>query len=230
MYKSITPLRSDEHNSFRYTEPSDFNFAKNTFLIPVTLPEIPRLCCEFPIVFFGEKKPVLTLITGIAETGNLAINSKGQWQCQYVPVFLRRYPFVPTRTEKDEITIGVDLESGCFSNPDGQRLFDEQGQLTDFFKKKITLMRSFDNQMGKTTEMIEKLEEYEILKASVLQIGKGNNGKKLGGFKLVDFKKLLSMDDKVLADWARKGWLNALSLQQLSLSHFDKFFKLKVKQ
>ena len=92
MYKNITLLRSAEHGFYRYTPPDNYYFGKEINLVPVTFGELKQLCCDYPIVIIKqEERFSLMLLAGLDRNG--AIDKDGQWKGDYIPAFLRRYPF-----------------------------------------------------------------------------------------------------------------------------------------
>jgi len=94
MYKNVKILNPKEHSFFRYQAPDNLFFAKDLNIIPISFSEVKLLCCDFPIVVIGEENNLtLAILTGHKK--NNAIDEKsGKWIGEYLPAFLRRYPFI----------------------------------------------------------------------------------------------------------------------------------------
>jgi len=228
MYKSITVLNANEHRDFRYTPPSDLSFAKHLNVIPITYSEIQKLCCEFPIVYLTGENPSLAIVVGIEKEGkNLAINEEGKWIGSYVPAFLRRYPFILAKTGENQMSLAFDIESGCFSSPEGERLFDDEGKATEVINNIGNFLKALEDEFILTRNLVAELDRLGILEDRVLTIGEGEDAKQIGGFKTVEHEKMVALDSAVLADMVKKGWIEVISLQQFSIKNFQKIVALE---
>ncbi len=228
MYKSVSVLNSNEHRDFRFTPEKDLLFARDMNIIPITFSEIQKLCCDYPIVYIGGESPSMAIVVGIDEEGkNLAIDEEGRFRGAYVPAFLRRYPFIMVKTGEDEMALGFDIESGCFSSPEGERLFDDEGKATNTLNNIGTFLKSLEDEFIITRNMVAELERLGILEERVLTIGEGENAKKIGGFKTVEHERLTALSDDVLADMVKKGWIEVITLQQFSVKNFEKIVALE---
>ncbi|RLA77449.1 MAG: hypothetical protein DRG30_00020 [Epsilonproteobacteria bacterium] len=224
MYKNVKILRAKEHGFYRYTPPQDFYFAKNINLIPITFSEVKSLCCSYPIIILEQNEtPMLMLMVGREE--NNAIDDKGQCSLDYLPAFLRRYPFtlVADDESSDSLQIGFDLESGCFTSPDGVTLFDADGQASEALINARTLLETYHRETQVTTHILKRLKEQDILQPSQFNFKKeGEEDQKLAGFYIIDKKKLLEMDDALLLEAVKSGWMEMIELHLLSLKNLDK--------
>ena len=228
MYKSVTILNSNEHKDFRFTPEKDFLFAKKMNVIPITFSEIRKLCCDYPIVYLKGESPSLAIIVGFDKEGNnLAIDENGKWRGDYIPAFLRRYPFIMVKTSNDQMALGCDIESGCFSSPDGKRLFDDDGKPTKTLNSIGNFLKGLEDEFIITKNMVAELDRLGILEDRVLSIGEGDSAKKIGGFKSVEHEKLISLADDILVDMVKKGWIEVITLQQFSLKNFEKLIAIE---
>ena len=227
MYKSVTVLNANEHKDFRFTPISDLLFAKDMNLIPISFSEVNKLCCDYPIVFIGGESPYLAIVVGIDEKGkNLAIDESGKWRGEYVPAFLRRYPFVLVKADENNLVLGFDIQSGCFSDPSGKAMFTKSGKPSKFVKDHMTFLENFEREYNITCAMAKFLDQKGLLNDSAVTISKNEESKNIGGFKVVDSEKLAELDDKTLAQWVKDGWIELLSLHKLSLKNFNKIVSL----
>ena len=227
MYEKITLLNKEEHKDFRFKPVSDLNFAKDMMVVPITYEEVALLCCEYPIVILGGEAPKFAIVVGVEEEqGNVVIDENGKWRGSYVPAFLRRYPFALVRTGDEALAIGVDLHSGCFSDPEGEPLFDQEGNPQPVLEQQIAFLETFERQMTLTSEILKAFNEKKVLSERVLTYKKDGEEKKVGGFFAFDRTKLAELDDAVLADWARRGWIDLVVCQNHSMKQFQKVVAL----
>lgn len=227
MYKSVTVLNANEHRDFRFTPVSDLFFAKEMNIIPISFSEVKMLCCDYPVVFIGGDSPYLAIVVGIDEKGkNLAIDESGKWRGEYVPAFLRRYPFVLVKADDDNLVLGFDMESGCFSDPSGKVMFTKSGNLSKFVKDHMKFLEDFEREYRITSVMAQILDQKNILSDSTVTITQGEESKNIGGFKVVDSEKLSQLDDETLSKWVRDGWVELLSLHKFSIKNFNKIVSL----
>ncbi len=228
MYKSVTILNSNEHRDFRFTPEKDFFFAKDMNVIPITFSEIRKLCCDYPVVYLGGESPSLAILVGIDKDGkNLAIDENGKFRGDYIPAFLRRYPFIMVKTGEEQMALGCDIESGCFSSPEGQRIFDDEGKPTEILNNIGNFLKGLEDEFLITRNLVAELDRLGILEDRVLSIGEGDSAKKIGGFKTVEHEKMTALSDDILVDMVKKGWIEVITLQQFSLKNIDKLIALE---
>jgi putative transposase len=223
MYKSVTILDSAEHGDLRYKAPEDLGFARDLNNIPITYTEIGKVCCDYPIVFTGSmESPTLSIVTGFKkEEGNLAIDAEGNWVGDYIPAFVRRYPFTLATIEENKLAVGFDLQSGCFNDPSGVRLYEDDGKATSVLEGVQNFLASFEKEIRTTVSMAQELMDKGVLKETVLTLGEGEEQESFGGLMIIDMDKVRKLDDDVTLDWARRGFFEMFALIQRSYDRFQ---------
>ncbi|MEA3492511.1 MAG: SapC family protein [Campylobacterota bacterium] len=219
MYKNVKILQPKEHGFYRYSPPQDYYFAKDANLIPITFSEVKSLCCSYPIIIIEQDdKPMLMLMTGIEH--NNAVDEKGEWSCDYLPAFLRRYPFTLVGDESsDTLQLGFDLESGCFTSPNGDTLFDTDGEPSEALINAKKLLEAYNSEIQITNNILKRLKEKELLQPSQFTFKRdGEEDQKIGGFSIIDKKRLFEQDDESLLDTIKNGWMEIIELHLLSLN------------
>jgi len=223
MYKNVKILNPKEHSFYRYTTPDNLYFAKDLNLIPITFSEIKLLCCDFPIVIIKNKEEyMLTLLVG--EKTNQALDENGKWQGEYLPAFIRKYPFILSNIENQEqLHLGFDMESGCFSSPEGQALFEADGTPTHIITESMSLLENIAKEMQITGGILAKLAEYEVLEQSSYTITKeGEESRAVGGFFVINREKISKLQDEQLLQISKNGWMEMIELHTLSLKNISK--------
>jgi len=218
MYHNVKILQPQAHGFYRYTAPQDYYFAKDTNLIPITFSEVKSLCCSYPIIILEQNDRLMLMLMKGTEQ-NAAIDEKGQWTCDYLPAFLRRYPFTLVAEEEGEtLQLGFDLDGGCFSSPDGVALFDTEGNPSEALLDAKSLLEAYNEQIQITSAILKKLQERDILQASQFTFKKeGEEDQSIGGFFVIDREKLIEQDDAFLLDAMKNGWMEMIELHLLSI-------------
>ena len=115
-YGSLAPLSSQLHPTHGLKPRTDMGFTRNTHAVPVTVDEFAIVQRHYPIVFgLGENPAPLALI-GLQEGQNLYLTADNQWEPgQYIPAFIRRYPFMLARLSPDSEELSL-----CFDDTSAQ--------------------------------------------------------------------------------------------------------------
>ena len=225
MYKNVKILNPKEHSFYRYLAPDNLFFARTMTYIPISFSEVKLLCCDFPIVMIYEKEGHSTLAILTGDASNQAITKEGKWDGSYVPAFLSRYPFVLVEDEKEEGTVhlGFDMESGCFSSPEGEPLFDANGEASAVVSEKLSHLGALHKEMKVTNAIIDRFAALDILTESQYSIAyEDKDDRTVGGFWVVDKEKLLALPDETLVETMKSGWTELIELHLLSLKNISK--------
>jgi len=100
-YKNIAPLTSARHSSYSIDAVEGFEYARETNSVYISAGEFGRAAKYYPIVFAGDGDDVFPVVLlGYKEKENLFLKEDGGWDADYIPSYVRRYPFVPANTGK----------------------------------------------------------------------------------------------------------------------------------
>ncbi|WAC49186.1 SapC family protein [Asticcacaulis sp. SL142] len=226
-YKNPQPLSAQLHGHWRLRE-GNVGFAADTAYIPVTLSEFALVVRDYPLLFAQSTAAPLALL-GL-ERQNLFV-SDGMWEDHaYIPAYVRRYPFSTIRLEDDKgFAMVVDTESErLVKDPaceDGVALFDLD-EPSSFTRQVMDYCEAFHREALATQAFSEALKAQDILvdRRADLTLP---DGKILGidGFCIVDAERFSKLDDHVIVDWHRKGWLGLISFHLASLERFSNLMK-----
>ncbi len=229
MYSKLTVLDKEKHAELKLKEMQDLNFAKDLSFCPVTAKEAELVAQLFPVVFTGGENSFLIALLSLGN-GNLAINKEGKWISNYIPLFLRKYPFALGKAdggESNQKVILIDENSNLFSTTEGHSLFTEEKEATEVLKNAIKFLTVYDNDMALTNSIIKDINDSGILVEREITVQEGDEKKVLvKGFKVVDREKLNSLSDEKLADWARRGIIYFIEIHLKSLNNIENLFKL----
>jgi hypothetical protein len=234
LYSNLTPLDRVAHKNLKLrTDVSVADRVANQNSLFLAAVEFVEACKEFPIVFVrvGEpdkttgKQPVAPLaVLGLKQGQNLFI--KGQeFVANYVPAYLRRYPFAMARLDQgsDQLAVCYDADWAGFSQTEGSPLFTEAGEPSEFLLNAKTFLENFENEIERTRLLCEQLMELELL-GDMRFDATLPSGEKLAvdGFLAVDEKKLAELPEAKLVELYRNGILSLIEMHRISMTNMNR--------
>lgn len=223
-YNEVVPVSSERHHDLSIKAGSDFNFAAAANAVPVVAAEFGRASAEYPIVFAGEgdnEMPVAIL--GAAPGQNLFVGRDGRWTGNYVPAFVRRYPFVfaSGAENRERLALCVDETfAGCNRDGRGERLFDAAGERTQFLGSVIGFMQDYQGQYERTRAFAGQLRELDLLVPMQAQYNANDGSRRsLAGFRVVDRGRLKALDADRLTRLVRDDSMEWIFAHLSSLQH-----------
>jgi hypothetical protein len=187
---------------------------------------------HYPIVFLNggnDKNPWMphALLT-LQKNKNAFITDDGVWAAGYIPLYVRRYPFILGRSAgENKFAVMIDEAAPQFQSDKGIPLFDAAGEPGDMLKKAIAFLGKFNRDFEITRLMVQELDKHGLLIPMKIKGGKAGAEKALAGFRTVDARKMLRLDDATLAGWVRKGIMPMIHTHLISLVNFNALAKLQ---
>ena len=191
--------------------------------MPLTATEFPFAARDYVIVFAGEGTPMPAAILGLQQDRNLFVADDGAWQGRYIPAFVRRYPFVFSSNEdQSQFTLCIDKEfAGLNEEGRGQRLFDDEGQNSDYLEKMLQFLQEYQLQFQRTRLFCEQLQEHDLLESMQAHISMpGGSQQSLTGFRVINRDRLKALEGDKLAELAKTDALELAYLHLQSLNNF----------
>lgn len=221
-YENVVPVSKERHKDLS-VERVDFDFASQVNSVPLTAIEIPLAAREYTIVFAGSEDAVTpVVILGVEGTENQYLDENKAWKADYIPAFVRRYPFVFSQGEGDsQFMLCVDETwSGCNREGRGQRLFTDEGEQTPYLQNMLKFLGDYQTQFVRTQAYCKKLKELDLLDSMQAQITlPGGEKRSLGGFLAVTRAKINALDPEKLAELVKTNELELCYLQMASLNN-----------
>lgn len=211
MSKSIVPLHKEKHKNIKIKS-NQFQVFKNTHIIPVVIAETTKLSSEMPLVFIKDPETGqfrIVALTGVKSGENLFFNGD-EWDCYYLPAVFRAEPFSVARVSDDNSVICINEESELVNEDEGEPLFTEAGELTEFTKYASSLVTDLVHQSALTAEFCQWLAQKQLLESAVININTSEGSRELNGLYRVDERKLIDMSDADFLDMRKKGFLPAV--------------------
>lgn len=229
-YKNIVPLNKKQHGDF-YIEPArNYKYTKETNSIYIAAIEFPRISREYPIVFgkTGEGTIFPVVLLGLKNNQNIYLGKKGEWLAEYIPAYVRRYPFILATSKEngDGYTVCIDENySGLNKSKKGQRLFDEKGEESELLKKSIEFMKEYQNQIQLTDYFCRNINKLELLEPMQARIEKSGKKQAMGGFLCINRNKLKSLTENQLAELVKSDQMELIYAHLNSLINIDRLIK-----
>ncbi len=223
-YENVVPVSSARHKKISVKTGASYKFAEKVNSVPLTAIEFGQAAVEYPIVFSGNGETVMPCaILGATATRNLFVQKDGTWGGKYVPAFIRRYPFVFAQDQSGKTLILHIDESfeGYNKNDRGERLFDADGNQTQYLKNVLSFLQDYQQRFNRTQLFCKRLMELELLRPMEAQFNMPTGERQsLSGFQTVDRDKLKAISNEDLGKMLRTDELECIFLHLASLRHF----------
>ena len=224
-YKKIVPLSKEQHKKL-YLEPVEgFGFAAGTNSLYIAAAEFPRASREYPVVFAqdpqGNMFPLVLL--GLKKNENLFVDKSGKWNADYVPAYVRRYPFILATPDlkTNQFTVCVDESYAGFNTAkEGQPLFNAKGEDGPVLKQAVDFLKEYQTHVRLTEAFCKNLKELDILEPMQANVSLKSGQKiSVAGFQCVSRAKLKELAPKKLVELAKSDQLELIYCHLQSLSN-----------
>lgn len=229
-YENVAPVSPQRHGELSI-ERADFGFAAHVNSVPLMAVEMTAAASEYTIVFAGNEEAVApVVILGLEGTKNEYVDEDGKWTADYIPAFVRRYPFVFSQQE-NTYTLCVDESwNGCNKDGKGDRLFDDKGERTEYLSRMLKFLEESQAHFVRTQTYCKHLKEMDLLEPMKADFTlPGGEKKSLGGFMAVNREKLRNLAPEKLAELAKTDELELTYIHMLSMNNFRRVLERTAK-
>lgn len=225
-------LNPEEHKDIRVIASRGEKFGENVHTIAVVADELRSLVTEYPVCFLKDPSTGrfgLYALTGLEPGQNLYL-CNDQWNANYLPLHIRRQPFMmgvtgdtgaqpnPTNT-----VVTIQLGHKRVTEEGGEALFDDSGNATEYLKGISSSLANLLTGLPKTESFIDDLLQQGLVEQLQLKITLANGTQKsLQGLYGIDEKKLAAMKGDILESFFSKGYIQACYMIIASLGHIQK--------
>ena len=225
IYETAVPVSSTRHATASVEVGNNFEFSKNVNSVPLMAVEFGFAAPEYAIIFAGADQNIMpAVILGMRDKQNVYLDNGNAWKAQYVPAFVRRYPFVfSSSSDGKTLTLCIDEAfSGFNKEGRGQALFNE-GKPSGFTDNVLKFVQEYQRQFDRTKAFCQKLKELDLLEPMQAQVSlKTGEKAALTGFMAVNRAKLKALAGEKLAELAKTDELELLYLHLYSMRNFEK--------
>lgn len=219
LYQGVVPLTREQHGQFYIERLDNFIYTKDINTVYVFCMEFMRVAKEYPILFnmkTEEVHPVALL--GLQAGKNEFLAADGTWRGEYVPCYVRRYPFILIdESNSGEAIIGIDNEYlGLNKLGKGVPLF---GQMDDgpMLTEVKDFCRKFQTHIDRTRKFCQRMKELDLLVPVRVADQKLAGSVELDGYAVVERQRIWDLDDDVLLDLMKTDTMELLYMHLFSI-------------
>lgn len=224
IYERATALSRQRHADWSVKLSGNYGFAKQVNSVPLMVAEFAFAAPDCAIVFGGQPGEIIPVVLlGVRDNENVNVGDDGGWTGKYIPAFLRRYPFVFSSSDAGaNFTLCIDEEfEGFNTEGKGERLFDSEGQQTQYLQNVLGFLQAYQVQFQRTQAFTKRLEELGLLEQMQAQFTLRSGQKMtLSGFQTVNRERLKALPAETLAGLMQEDELELLYLHLHSLRNF----------
>jgi hypothetical protein len=228
MLSQPVPLSSETHRNTRVKQSPTIEHVKNSHLASITVHEFIAAAPEYPIAFVRTPqtnaiRPVV--VWGVEPEQNLFVVDD-QWKGGYVPAAVRCFPFVTSLQEVEgerRIFVGIHADSEIVNEEEGERLFDDEGKETEWFKKNIEFINTVTARDEQSLAFAKTLEDMGLIQS--LQVtfkDPEGNDRRIEGLMAVDPKKFQELSDEDFLKLRKQNMLDPIYAHLMSLENVNK--------
>jgi hypothetical protein len=203
-----------------------FAFSAEVNAVPLMAVEFPRAAAEYAIVFTAEGENLMpAVILGVRNAQNLYLSPDSRWKAEYIPAFVRRYPFVFSSGDGKSLTLCIDeSHPGVNRGGKGNALFGTDKKPTPYVEKVLEFLKEFQIQFERTRQFCQRIKELQLLEPMQANVTTPQGEKiALGGFLGVNRGRLRQLSGEQLEKLVKTDELELLYLHLASLRNFTDF-------
>lgn len=228
-YNQLRALDAGVHATLKIRPVANFAFAGETNSIPLGAEEFFEAQAHYPIVFTAGERPIPAAVVGVQNGRNLFVTGSGAWRAEdYVPAYVRRYPFALARGEENgPAVLAIDESAAVLSTSEGIPLF-EDGQPSATTTRALSFCTAVQTPFETAQAFGQALAEADLLVEREAQIrhGEGSAPFVLGGFRIVAEERFNALPDDLYLDWRKRGWVALVHAHLMSLRRWKRVASL----
>jgi hypothetical protein len=165
-----------------------------------------------------------TALFGLEHNENLFLTEDG-WNASYIPMMIRRYPFLVGYQEDNsnesgkKPVVSIDLDNPRLNKHMGEALFQGEGEPTTYLNESISMLEAIHRGHEHNRGFIQTLLKYDLLESFTLEVTLNNGSKnELKGFYTIAEQKLHELSGDVFELLNKRGYLQAIFMAVASHS------------
>lgn len=234
MASRIIVIDKDRHKNTKIKANPNLEHMKDRQMITVPIQEFGRAANNYPIVFVKDPntgKFYCVVLLGFKQNENL-FYAEPTWHSTYVPTIASRHPFILAPDEnnpnKNQLSACLEEDSPYINTEEGDALFLDDGTESNFLiesKNRMALL--FERELS-TYKFVEKLLNLELVREIQVDFMDTNDkATHIKGLYTIDEIKFNDLDDTVICDLHKLGYLGPMYSMLSSLGQLYLMIKLK---
>lgn len=228
-YKQPEPLTPENHGALGIKQiEHPFAFAAMSHVIPLTVGEFQPCALSYPIIFVGNETKSPLAVMGLRQGENLYMENGDFRPDTYVPLFVRRYPFIfANEPDSDRLVLCFDRAAPMITDKPDTPFFVD-GKASPFVEQCMQFCQNFETERLRTTAFMKLLEDNDLLEQRESNFTPrnpdGSNGapQKIADYWAVTDEKLNKLSAKKLVELRDNGALSQIYAHQASLLGWDR--------
>ncbi len=221
MYKNVEVFDKEKFKNIKFDNIEASEVGKNIGLIPLGFNEVFDISYNAPIIITAGDDGELSAFTGISHELSIFHDKN-----IYTPIFTKTYPFlnITVKDENDKLNSVIGIDNSEFVGKNKKTvLLNKEGKIQKIANDKISLTINLNKQRDVSKKIVSQLKKYDLLLKKDLRVNVDNTERViLKEFYIVNREKLITLEDEILATWARKGWMSVIDCHIKSLANFQK--------
>lgn len=231
MFTNPVPLKPEEHKNIRIRQTPTIEHLKNTHMAAVSVHEFVAAATHYPIMFVkepvtGKCRPII--LWGLEAEENLFIKDD-KWDGAFIPAGVRCFPFMSTVQEREgekRVFLGLYQDSELVNEEEGERIFDENGEQTEWFKKLTEFINTSTQRDQMTMAFAEELVRLELISPLNLSYKTPDGDeRKITDLMGVEPEKLSKLSDEDYLKLRKAGFLDPIYAHLVSLENINRLLQ-----
>lgn len=226
-------LHNKTHRNTRIITIRGAEFGENIHFVPVMGDELRHLVLDYLVCFMKDPETgqfSLFALLGFEPGENLYLRGE-QWNASYVPLHIRRQPFLvarPPEGSSGKAVISLDMDSARVQELSGEALFNEDGSNTPYLDQVIQVMSALIAGTDSTKAFIETVSGLDLIAPAQLNITFADGEqKRFEGLYNISEEKLHELTGDKLEQLHKRGFLEACTLMMASMGQVQRLIDLR---
>ncbi|WP_370980594.1 SapC family protein [Agaribacterium sp. ZY112] len=230
-------LDSNKHKNLKVITERGEQFGESVHFVPVVADELRSLVLDYPVVFMKDAETGRFGLFALFafEPGENLFLEGNDWNATYVPLHVRRQPFMVAYqggdTEEKKAVLSIDADSKRLQEDKGEPLFNDDGSASPYLENMNKVLGSLMTGVESNNKFVEKMVELELIESARIEVSFiDGEQKSYDGIYTINEKNIAELDDEQTLALHKLGYLQAAALIAASMGQIRKLIALKNKR
>lgn len=230
-------LSYETHGNCRVITDRSYTLGDGIMHAMIFATELRASQAHYPIFFCKDNETGTfypAALFGFEQGENLYLENN-TWSASYVPMIVERHPFLIGFKSQDGAAdanrapvVSIDMDSPRVSRENGRRLFNDDGQPSEFLGQSVQLLDAVHRGHSDNKGFIEVLLRYDLLESCTMDIGLvDGTQRKLLGYYTINESKLRELSGDILTLLHAGNYLERIYMVVASLSNMGTLIEKK---